>query len=279
MNRKPGEGTAMVPVRRYGGGDDTDTVAVEEPLLIALQWPGGTRDLAVTMRTPGADAELAVGFLIGEGLLTDGNTVTGVEVSTTTPDGSADAVATVALAAAPPADVLERERNFYMTSSCGVCGKAALEAVRVRAGYNTADAALTVSASVIRALPGRLLSAQPLFAGTGSLHAAAFFTADGSFAGLFEDVGRHNAVDKLVGAAWQNGSLPAADRGLVVSGRASFELVQKARLAGCAMLVAVGAPSSLAVELAWEAGMTLVGFVREDRFNVYAGPARIADLS
>jgi len=277
MNRKPGDGSATVPVRRFGGGDETDTVAVEEPLLIALRWPGGSRDLAVTMRTPGADAELAVGFLVGEGLLTGGDTVAGVEVTTdATEEG---AVATVSLAAAPATELLERERNFYMTSSCGICGKAALEAVRLRAGYNTADVALSVTAGTIRALPRQLLRAQPLFAGTGSLHAAAFFMADGSFTGLFEDVGRHNAVDKLVGAAHQDGSLPAADRGMVVSGRASFELVQKARLAGCGMLVAVGAPSSLAVELAWEAGMTLVGFVRDDRFNVYTGPARISDLS
>ena len=275
MNRKPGDGSATVAVRRYGGDDDTDRVAVEDPLLIALEWPGGARDLAVTMRTPGADAELAIGFLVGEGVLAAGNTVTGIKLQ----NGDAGAAATVCLAAAPAAELLERERNFYMTSSCGVCGKAALEAVRVRADYATADVPLSVTADVIRSLPERLLSAQPLFAGTGSLHAAAFFTAEGSFTGLYEDVGRHNAVDKLVGAAYQEGALPAADRGMVVSGRASFELVQKARLAGCAMLVAVGAPSSLAVELAWDAGMTLAGFVRDDRFNIYSVPSRITDLS
>lgn len=276
VNRKPGDGTTSVPVRRYGGGDDTDTVAVEEPLLIRLRWPEGVHDLAVTMRTPGADAELALGFLVGEGLLTDGNTVTAVDA---TEDAAEGAVVTVNLNAAPAPDLLGRERNFYMTSSCGVCGKAALEAVRIRAGYDTADVPLSVSADVIRALPERLLNQQPLFAGTGSLHAAAFFAADGSFSGLFEDVGRHNAVDKLVGAAYREGRLPAADCGIVVSGRASFELVQKARLARCALLVAVGAPSSLAVELAWEAGMTLVGFARADRFNVYTSPSRISDLS
>ncbi|MBT8421725.1 MAG: formate dehydrogenase accessory sulfurtransferase FdhD [Gammaproteobacteria bacterium] len=276
MNRKPGDGTAQVAVRRYRGGDETDAVAVEEPLLIRLQWPEDQRDLAVTMRTPGNDAELAVGFLVGEGLLGADNEVTHVDVSS---DFATDAVVTVSIANAPAAELLEHERNFYMTSSCGVCGKAALEAVRIRANYDTAKIPLTVSADVIRSLPQRLLAEQPLFAGTGSLHAAAFFAADGTFSELYEDVGRHNAVDKLVGAAFRDGGLPAVDRVMVVSGRASFELVQKARLAGCGMLVAVGAPSSLAVELAWEAGMTLVGFAREDRFNVYSVPTRIPDLS
>lgn len=277
MNRTPHAGSARVAVRRHGAaGDDSDEVVVEEPLLISLQWPGGSKAISVTMRTPGHDAELACGFLFGEGLLATHADITSVHVAEDTSEGSS---VTVSLARQPDPELLRQERNFYMTSSCGVCGKAALDAVRTRSEYDIAATEWQVSASLIRSLPARLLEDQALFAGTGSIHAAGFFAADGQFLSVYEDVGRHNAVDKLVGAALTAGGIPAADRGMLVSGRASFELVQKACRAGCPMLVAVGAPSSLAVELAWEAGMTLAGFVREDRFNVYSAPARITHLS
>lgn len=276
MNRSAAAGSARVAVRRYGRAeDDTDEVAVEEPLLISLQWPGGAKAISVTMRTPGADAELACGFLFGEGLLTGADSVAVHSML----DGVDGAAVTVEIGAQPDPKRLQQERNFYMTSSCGVCGKAALEAVRTGSEFDIVQNDWELPAAAIQGLPKRLLEAQALFAGTGSIHAAGFFTARGELVSVYEDVGRHNAVDKLVGATLLAGNLPAADRGILVSGRASFELVQKAAMAGCPLLVAVGAPSSLAVDLAWEAGMTLVGFVREDRFNVYSVPARIRDLS
>ena len=273
MNRS---GSVEVPVRRAGAaGSESDAIAVEEPLLIRLEWPGGERAIAVTMRTPGNDAELAAGFLFGEGMLPAA--AAGIDVTASTEE--AGDVVTVSLREPPGNDLLKHERNFYMTSSCGICGKAALEAVRTRAGFELEAAGFAINGSGVNGLPAALLSHQALFAGTGSIHAAGLFDAAGNVVSVYEDVGRHNAVDKLIGRAWLDGDVPLADHGIVVSGRASFELVQKACMAGCPVLAAVGAPSSLAVELAWEAGMTLVGFVREQRFNVYSVPARITDLS
>ncbi len=278
MNRQPGAGSAQVAVRRVGNAEplEHDQVVVEEPLLIRLAWPGGSRAISVTMRTPGKDAELAVGFLFSEGLLPAQTAIRDVRVEL---EGTAGSRVTVELAAAPVQDLSTAERNFYMTSSCGVCGKASLDAVRTRAEFDLNESAFSVSATVLQELPAQLMARQALFAGTGSIHAAGLFSAAGLRGTVFEDVGRHNALDKLVGNAFYGGKLPLADRGIVVSGRASFELVQKACMAGSPMLAAVGAPSSLAVELAWEAGMTLVGFVKADRFNVYSVPARVVGLA
>jgi len=275
MNRSPDGGKARVAVRCVGLAEDRDEdeVAVEEPLLIRLAWPGGSQAVSVTMRTPGADAELALGFLFGEGILRPDARITGVDVS------SEDQGACIEIGVdEDPGELLtDQQRNFFMTSSCGVCGKASLEAVRTRSDYLLTDNAFQVNAKVLQELPAQLMAGQELFAGTGSIHAAALFDADGLSGQVYEDVGRHNALDKLIGSAFRTGALPLANAGIVVSGRASFELVQKACMAGSPMLAAVGAPSSLAVELAWESGMTLVGFMRDERFNIYSSPARVSN--
>jgi FdhD protein len=254
----------------------TDLVVTEEPLEIRLAAGGERRTVAVTMRTPGADFELAAGFLLGEGVIADRSAIARIAYCT---DPDLDAaqhynVVQVTLRAdrLPPLQSLER--HFYTTSACGVCGKASLEALRAR-GLRPPAGEVAVDADVLRALPGRLRQAQGLFAATGGLHAAALFTAQGDLLAVREDVGRHNALDKLVGWAVLTDRLPLAAHVVLVSGRASFELVQKALVAGVPVFCAISAPSSLAVALAREFGMTLVGFLRGERFNVYATPARV----
>jgi FdhD protein len=237
--------------------DAEDRLAVEEPLEIRI----AGRPVAVTMRTPGHDEELAIGFCVSEGI-----DVRGARL----PDDFAANVVEVDADAFDPAGV---QRNFYTSSSCGVCGKGALEAVAVDAP--PVDSELRISAQLVASLPGRLRDAQPAFAQTGGLHATALFDANGAVLCVREDVGRHNAMDKVVGWAHTGGLLPLSDQILCVSGRVSFELVQKAAVAGCPMLVAVGAPSSLAVELAGDRRITLCGFVRGGRLNVYSEPWRI----
>ncbi len=254
----------------------TDLVVTEEPLEIRLAAGGERRTVAVTMRTPGADFELAAGFLLGEGVIAGRDAIARIAYCT---DPDLDAaqqynVVQVTLRAdrLPPLQSLER--HFYTTSACGVCGKASLEALRAR-GLRPPAGEVAVSAEVLRALPGRLRQAQGLFAATGGLHAAALFTAQGDLLAVREDVGRHNALDKLVGWALLTDRLPLSAHVLLVSGRASFELVQKALAGGVPVFCAISAPSSLAVALAREFGMTLVGFLRGERFNVYATPARV----
>ncbi len=276
----------QVPIRRIGAGGlhaGEDSVAVEEPLEICLAWPEsvasagdgtrqGWRNIAVTMRTPGNDAELAVGFLFTEGILQSFSQVADIIIAADFSNR-----VTVALHTPPQLDAMQLARNFYMTSSCGVCGKASIEAIRTHAQFPPGGQGFAMRAERLLQLPAALEAQQAVFKGTGSIHAAALFDNDGLVPQVYEDVGRHNAVDKLIGAALMSDRIPLADHGLLVSGRASFELVQKARMAGCAMLAAVGAPSSLAIDLAWDADMTLIGFLRDGRFNVYAGPARICD--
>src|SRR3954454_4418537 len=244
------------PVVRDGGVEDR--VAVEEPLEIRV----GGRALAVTMRTPGHDEELAVGFLHGEGLLA--GPVAGV-------GPTADFAVNIVEVDAPLTEGA-RERRFYTTSSCGVCGKGALEEVAVHA-EPLAPGAPAVSRARLAGLPDRLR--QPGFDVTGGLHATGLFDAAGTLLCVREDVGRHNAMDKVVGRALLDGRLPLHDRILCVSGRLSFELVQKAAVAGAPILVGVGAPTSLAVSLAADRGMTLCGFAREGRVNVYSCPERV----
>lgn len=248
------------PVVRDGGIEDR--VAVEEPLEIRVRG----RALAVTMRTPGHDEELAVGFLHGEGLLSGPVLAAGP-----TPD-FANNIVEVDAELRPQA----RERRFYTTSSCGVCGKGALEEVAVHAEPLT-PATPRVTRALLASLPDRLR--QPGFEVTGGLHATGLFDTSGTLLCVREDVGRHNAMDKVVGRALLDGALPLGDRILCVSGRLSFELVQKAAVAGCPVLVGVGAPSSLAVELAADRGMTLAGFARGGRVNLYADAGRVADLA
>jgi FdhD protein len=244
-------------LRIPGHGVEEDLVAVEEPLEIRI----GGEPVAVTMRTPGHDEELALGFCLTEGL---------TPVSARLPDDLAANTVDV------DADGFDREhlrRSFYTSSSCGVCGKGAIEAVQVAAPR--IEGSLWIPADVLASLPDRLRAAQPAFAVTGGLHATGLFNQDGGLVLAREDVGRHNALDKVVGWAFVEGLLPLASHVLCVSGRLSFELVQKASVAGCPVLVAVGAPSSLAVELAADRGITLCGFVREGRMTVYTEPWRV----
>jgi FdhD protein len=254
----PPYSAAPVEVLRLpGGSQERDRVAVEEPLEIRI----GGRPVAVTMRTPGHDEELALGFCVSEGLEPR-------EASL-----PADLAANTVEVDAPGFDPSRLERSFYTSSSCGVCGKGALEAVAVEAPR--VEGTLQAPASFLADLPERLRAAQPAFAATGGLHATGLFAADGDLLCLREDVGRHNAMDKVVGWAFREGRLPLAGEILCVSGRLSFELVQKASVAGCPILVAVGAPSSLAVELGADRGLTLCGFARGGRLNVYSEPWRV----
>ncbi|MDT0202253.1 formate dehydrogenase accessory sulfurtransferase FdhD [Nocardioides sp. AE5] len=246
-----------------------DTLAVEEPLEIRVNG----EQYAVTMRTPGDDFELAVGFLVAEGVL---GTATDVARVRFCEDGRPDPTynvvdVTLADGVAPP----HTHRHHAVTSSCGICGRDSLDAVRTAARWSVADDDLHLTAATIAALPARLRAGQGIFDRTGGLHAAGLFAADGTLLCLREDVGRHNAVDKVIGWALLEGHLPLRGRLLQLSGRVSFELVQKAWLAGIPLISAVSAPSTLAVDLAREAGITLAGFVRGGTMNLYAGEHRV----
>jgi FdhD protein len=236
---------------------EEDLVAVEEPLEMRV----GGEPVAVTMRTPGHDEELALGFLLAEGLAPLRAVVP--------PDLAANTIDVEA----PGVDLGRIRRNFYTSSSCGVCGKGALEAVAVQAPR--VESELRLPATLVAELPERLRAAQRAFEATGGLHATGLFSWEGELLCLREDVGRHNAFDKVIGRAFLDGLLPLARSVVCVSGRLSFELVQKAAVAGAPILIAVGAPSSLAVELAADRGITLCGFVRDGSFNVYTEPWRI----
>src|SRR5688500_14703170 len=253
----PPQSTARVPVTRVPGGEDADVVAVEEPLELRI----GGEPVAVTMRTPGHDEELALGFALSEGLAPEGARL---------PD---DLAANTVEVEAPEFDPERLRRSFYTSSSCGVCGKGALEAVAVEAPR--VESELRVPAALVASLPDRLRVAQAAFEATGGLHATGLFSAAGELLCVREDVGRHNALDKVVGRAFLDGLLPLSRSLLCVSGRLSFELVQKAAVAGCPLLVAVGAPSSLAVELAADRGVTRCGLVRGGSLNVYTESWRI----
>jgi FdhD protein len=258
VNELPPYSASTVEVVRLPEGEtERDEIAVEEPLEIRV----GGRPVAVTMRTPGHDEELALGFLISEGVS---------PVRASLPD---DLVQNSVDVEVQDFDFERLARNFYTSSSCGVCGKGALEAVAVEAPRVESD--LVVPARLVAELPERLRESQPTFAATGGLHATGLFSADGELLAVREDVGRHNAMDKVVGWAFGQGLLPLSDKLLCVSGRLSFELVQKAAVAGCPLVVAVGAPSTLAVELARDRVVTLCGFVRGGRVNVYSEPQRI----
>jgi FdhD protein len=244
-------------VRAPGGNIESDRLAVEEPLEIRV----GGLPIAVTMRTPGHDEELALGFCISEGIRARSARIPD-DLAANTIDVDADEF-----------DRARVQRNFYTSSSCGVCGKGALEAVAVEASRIESD--LRLSAELAASLPDALRAAQPAFAETGGLHATGLFDRTGALVCVREDVGRHNAMDKVIGWAHESGFLPLAEKILCVSGRLSFELVQKAAVAGCPVMVAVGAPSTLAVDLARDRGITLCGFVRGGRLNIYSEPWRL----
>ncbi len=251
-----------------------DALATEEPMEIRVDAPGmEQRQVAVTMRTPGNDFELAAGFLHTEGLVAAAGEVRSVRYCSVPREEQQYNVVTVDLARPYDADLLQR--NFYTTSSCGICGKASLDMIDVQCAP-IGDGPV-VQAATITGLPAQLRQAQRLFDQTGGLHAAALFDPAGHLIDLREDVGRHNAVDKLIGSELLAGHLPLSDRVLLVSGRASFEIIQKAATAGIPIVCAVSAPSSLAVDAARRFGLTLIGFLRDQRFNAYTRPDRIAD--
>ena len=296
----PRRDTRRVRIHRFRNQEDTaleleDAVAAEEPMEVRVTFypepgsPGGagagtrrgpeTRSVAVTMRTPGDDFELAVGFLFTEGLIRSPREV--VEISYCAGDEPQEYnLVGVRLRPGASFDPARLNRNFYMTSSCGICGKASLEAVENLGceplPLEVDGRVMQVTPAVVRDLPDRLRRAQPVFGRTGGLHAAGLFDAEGELLGVREDVGRHNAVDKLIGHEFLERRIPLADRILTVSGRASFEILQKALMAGIPFVVAVGAPSSLAVEFARRFQMTLAGFTRGGGFNLYSGAERVA---
>ncbi|AEF34279.1 formate dehydrogenase family accessory protein FdhD [Mycolicibacter sinensis] len=248
-----------------------ETLAVEEPLEIRLN---GT-PLSVTMRTPGSDVELAQGFLLTEGIISGRADVLSARYCGTPAGPNTYNVLDVTLAPSVPPPTVDVTRNFYTTSSCGICGKASLDAVQLASRYCPGDDPVSVTAAAITAMPDRLRSAQDVFDRTGGLHAAALFCSDGSVLVVREDIGRHNAVDKVIGWALERDRIPLSGTVLLVSGRASFELTQKAVMAGIPVLAALSAPSSLAVDLASQSGLTLVAFLRGDSMNVYSRADRI----
>ncbi len=257
-----------------------DSVAVEEPLEIRLGYstPDGraARSISITMRTPGNDEELAAGFLFGESIIRAREDITSIETcGPPAPDSGNHNVIRVELDASVAVDLARLERHFYTTSSCGVCGKTSLDALRVVGMQPFADSSQRFSEDLLVSMPEKLRAAQRTFDETGGLHAAGAFDRNGELIAVMEDVGRHNAVDKVVGRLLLDDRLPASDLGLLVSGRASFELVQKALVASMPLIAAVSAPSSLAVDLAREFNMTLIGFLRGPSFNVYSGESRL----
>ena len=266
-----------VPVQKIEGDSSSpfqDLLAVEEPLEIRL----GEKSISVTMRTPGNDFELAAGFLFTESILHSASEIRDIRWSKANSNGNPRQLGnsvTVDLNPGVEVDLERLTRHFYATSSCGVCGKASIEAIEMQGCPVLPRGAPIVDSAVIHTMPEALRRAQPVFERTGGLHAAALFSPSGELQLLREDVGRHNAVDKLIGAELLAGRTPLSNHVLFVSSRASFELVQKALMAGIPVLAAVGAPSSLAVETAQRFNLTLLGFVRDGRFNIYSGASRI----
>lgn len=251
-----------------------DFLAIEEPLEIRLSYADESmqsRVVSITMRTPGNDQELAAGFLFTEGIIR-----TPKQILRTEQSEENKITFTVSADVRIGSDTLER--NFYTTSSCGICGKTSIDAIQTQQTITPLDISRPVSAEVINALPDKLRSRQNVFRQTGGLHASAFFDLNGTLLQVREDVGRHNALDKLIGYYFLNGLLPPADQILLLSGRASFELIQKAAMAGITVVAAVGAPSSLAVETANAKNVSLLGFLRDNRFNIYCGEERLLVL-
>ena len=251
-----------------------DKVAVEEPLQIQLVYSTATgqmlKDIAVTMRTPGNDEELAAGFLFTEGIIKSGDDISEIKHA----HANENLVQVILKENIMPA-LSSAARNFYTTSSCGICGKASIDSIQTVSQYGNVKNNASIPASVFFTLQNELKKQQKVFEDTGGIHASALFDADGKFITLREDVGRHNALDKIIGTAMMSNQLPLNNCILLLSGRASFELVQKAVMAGIKIIASVGAPSSLAVEMASENDVTLIGFLKEDRFNIYSGRERI----
>jgi FdhD protein len=276
-------GSVQLPVFKVSGGSlesGNDILAVEEPLEIRLMYGSPdspvTQNLAVTMRTPGYDKDLALGFIFTEGIITRNADIDRIEHVFTNCSEKNQNIIQVILNDGVVPNLLHAERNFYTTSSCGVCGKTSIQAIRTVSSFAAEPQSYDpIHPDLITSLPDKLAEQQQLFADTGGLHAAALFSNEGELIFIREDVGRHNALDKLIGTSLKAKMLPLTKSILLLSGRASFELVQKAAMASIPIIVAIGAPSSLAVNLAKEFGITLVGFVRKTRFNIYSGEERI----
>ncbi|MBV8601646.1 MAG: formate dehydrogenase accessory sulfurtransferase FdhD [Candidatus Eremiobacteraeota bacterium] len=277
MRPGPKSEARIVTVEDGSARSRFDEIATEEPLEIRLVLAGESRTVAITMRTPGNDFELVAGFLHNEGVAANRTEIRNLSycVDRDVDEEQRYNIVNVELARSAWPQIERLERHFLTTSACGVCGKASIDQLKLRAIEPLGDGP-ALDPAIVTALPDRLRAAQGVFASTGGLHAAALFAKDGSLLALREDVGRHNAVDKLVGWALMGDKLPLRERILMVSGRTSFEIVQKALVAGIAAVCAVSAPSSLAVAVAREFGMTLIGFVRGPSFNVYAGENRLA---
>jgi FdhD protein len=273
----------IVEISKFDGSQVTatnDDVAIEEPLEIQIDAAStdgaAAKSVSITMRTPGDDHELALGFLLTEGIITSAEQVISVRhCGEADPDSDLRNIVRVTIDPRVDLQLDRLQRHFYTTSSCGVCGKTSLDALRVAGQSSLALQQQQFSSQHLANLPELLRKRQPLFDKTGGLHAAAIFGSDGEIVIVKEDVGRHNATDKAIGSLFSAGKLPGQDFGLLVSGRASFELMQKALVAGIPLLAAVGAPSSLAVRMANEFNMTLIGFLRAGAFNIYAGPDRV----
>lgn len=266
-----------ITVKRVSAGnvvDSADQLAVEEPLEIKVKYNNEgiqvVKNISVTMRTPGNDAELAAGFLFTEGIVKNPGQI--VEIQTDLFDEN-KVTATFAKNEIP--QLQSAERNFYTTSSCGVCGKASIDAIKTVSAYRDEDDNIQVPADLFYSLQNALTKRQEVFQNTGGLHASALFDQQGNFLLLREDVGRHNALDKVIGASFLNQHLPLKNSILLLSGRASFELIQKASMAGIKIVAAIGAPSSLALQLAEDFGITLIGFLGNEKFNIYTGSQRI----
>ncbi|MBL8892624.1 MAG: formate dehydrogenase accessory sulfurtransferase FdhD [Planctomycetaceae bacterium] len=275
------DNTVKSEFRSWDSTDANDAVALEEPLEIRLQYGPSdrrvSRSLSITMRTPGDDYELAVGFLLSEGVVRRAKDILATEETVAQPSPTSNVVR-VALAADLDVDLGKLQRHFYTTSSCGLCGKSSLEALEHRGLDFVPTESWRISPAWVASLPSLLRAAQRIFAATGGLHASGLFAVNGPLQLLREDVGRHNALDKLLGRMLIEDQLPLSDHVLVVSGRTSLELIQKAVAAGVPVLAGIGAPSSLAVDCAQRFGVTLLGFVSQDRFNCYAHPQRIAEI-
>ena len=257
----------------------TDEVTIEEPLEFSIAFGAQSsreiKNIAVTMRTPGNDFELVLGFLYSEGIIKNKSDVQAITRMDNLEDSSnIENTVLVELEETLSVDP-QKIRNFYINSSCGICGSQVVDDIGSLKQYHSSKSDFLVAESVLRTLPGRLQQQQDAFSQTGGLHASALFDQQGSILSLFEDVGRHNALDKLIGRELQNNNLPLFQSGLILSGRTSFELIHKAALAGIPVVVSIGAPSSLAVDAAWEYEITLAGFLQVDRFNIYSFPRRI----
>jgi FdhD protein len=279
-------GTSRIEVQKFQNGQSQnvkDTLAVEEPLEIRLEYgPENQRQqksISITMRTPGSDFDLALGFLFTEGLIDKKSDVLSIDYCGPILKHLGHSnIVKVKLSPTIGLKLGSLDRNFYTTSSCGVCGKASIEALQTKNIYSKlsqSEKSLKIDKNNLVSLPEKLRSSQDVFDSTGGLHASGLFSPQGDLIALREDVGRHNALDKLIGLGFQNGKLPLQNTLLMLSGRISFELVQKASMAAIPVIAAIGAPSSLALELALEMNITLIGFLREKRFNVYSGAQRI----